>query len=116
MNQITPVIRLLTHQESLETGLQIKTLILEHNCNCYHLSGATGDTIYTFTQGVLCIYVLTINKPLGYIGLNVFMQPQPDPINSIFLQSERDIRETLGNKWEKLSPMAITRRLINYLI
>jgi hypothetical protein len=115
MNQITPVIRLLTHQESLETGLQIRTLVLEHNSNSYHLHGGTRDTIYTFTQSV-CIYVLTINKPLGYIGFNCFMTPEPDPINSIFLESERDIRETLGTKWEQLSPMTITRRLIDYLI
>lgn len=115
MNQITPVIRLLTYQESQESGLQIRTLILEYNSNNYHLSGGTGDTIYTFTQGV-CIFVLTINKVVGYVGLNAYMTPEPDPINSIFLQTQQDIRDTLGSKWEQLLPKAIVAKLIKYLI
>lgn len=115
MNQITPTIRLLTYQESQYSGLQIRTLVLEYNGNNYHLSGGTSDTIYTFTQGV-CIYVLTINKVIGYVGLAAFMVPEPDPINSIFLQTNRDIIDTLGNKWEQLSPKSIVAKLINYLI
>jgi len=115
MNQITPTIRLLTHQESQDSGLHLRTLVLEYNSNCYHLSGGTSDTIYTYTQGV-CIYVLTINKVIGYIGLAAFMVPEPDPINSIFLQSNRDISDTLGSKWEQLAPKSIIAKLINYLI
>lgn len=115
MNQISPVIRLLTYQESQESGLQIRTLILEYNSNNYHLSGGTNDTIFVFTQGV-CIFVLTINKTAGYVGLNAYMTPEPDPINSIFLQSITDIRDTLGSKWEQLSPKTIVTKLINYLI
>jgi len=115
MNQITPKIRLLTHQESQDAGLQIRTLILEHNSNCYHLSGETGDTIYTFTQGV-CIYALTINKRFGYMALNSFMAPEPDPINSMFMHNYEDITRTLGKKWEQLSPKTIVAKLINNLI
>ena len=55
MNQITPTIRLLTYQESLTAGIQIRTLVLEHNGNNYHLSGGTSDIIHVFTQSV-CIY------------------------------------------------------------
>jgi len=115
MNQITPVIRLLTYQDPLEKGLQIKTLILEHNGNNYQLHGGTRDTIHVFTQG-LGIYVLTINKRYGYMALNSFMVPEPDPINCIFLQTQRDITDALGKKWEHISPETITRRLINNLI
>ena len=115
MKQITPVIRLLTYQEAQESGAQIRALVLEHNSNCYHLSGGTGDTIHVFIQGV-CIYVLTINKVVGYVGLAAYMTPEPDPINAIFLQTQQDIRETLGNKWEQLSPQTIVAKLINHLI
>lgn len=114
MNQITPVIRLLTQQESQNSGLHISSLVLEHNGNCYHLHGGTRDTIHVFTQGV-CIFVLTINKTLGYIGFNAYMTPEPDPINSIFLQSTRDIKDTLGHKWETMTPKSIVSRLIDYL-
>jgi len=115
MNQITPVIRLLTYQEAAETGIQIRALVLEYNGNNYHLSGGTGDLIHVFSQSI-CLYVLTINKGLGYVGLNAYMTPEPDPINSIFLQTQRDITDALGKKWEPLSPETIIRRLINYLI
>ena len=115
MNQITPTIKLLTGKESQDSGLQIKTLILEHNGNNYQLHGGTRDTIYTFTQG-LGIYVLTINKRFGYMALNSFMAPEPDPINSIFMHNYEDISRTLGKKWEQLSPLTITSRLINQLI
>src|SRR6185369_2540682 len=114
MNQITPVIRLLTYQESPEAGIQIRTLILEHNSDCYHLQGGTRDIIHVFTQG-LGIYVLTINKRYGYMALNSFMVPEPDPINSLFMHNYDDITRTLGNKWEQLSPLTITNRLINQL-
>jgi hypothetical protein len=49
------------------------------------------------------------------MGLNAYMTPEPDPINSIFLQSTRDITDTLGNKWEQLSLKTIVAKLINYL-
>jgi hypothetical protein len=111
MSQITPGIRLLT-LESQESGLHIRTLILEYNGNIYHLSGGTGDLIHVFTQGV-CIYVLTINKALGYVGLNAYMTPEPDPINSLFLQSTRDISDSLGHKWQQLSPKTIVAKLIS---
>src|SRR6185369_16453763 len=103
------------YQESPEAGIQIRTLVLEHNGNNYHLQGGTRDTIYTFTQG-LGIYVLTINKRFGYMALNSFMVPEPDPINSLFMHNYEDITRTLGKKWEQLSPETIIRRLINNLI
>lgn len=115
MNQITPIIKVHTYQKSLETGLQIRSLVLQYQNNCYHLHGGTRDTIYVFTEGV-AIYVLTINTSIGYISLNTYMTPEADPINSVFLQNGREIKETLGHKWEALMPVTIVRRLIEYLI
>jgi len=43
------------------------------------------------------------------------MTPEPDPINNIFLQTQRDINDALGKNWETLSPETIIRRLINHL-
>jgi hypothetical protein len=115
MKRVIPKIRLLTYQEGADTGTQIRSLVLEHNGNNYHLEGGTKDIIHVFSQSI-CLYVLTINKGLGYVGLNAYMTPEPDPINSIFLQTQRDITDALGKKWETLSPETITSRLINYLI
>jgi hypothetical protein len=113
MNQITsPSIKLHTCYQY--QGTYVSALILDHNGNYYHLHGSTRDTIYIFTESI-GIYVLTINKALGYIGLNSYMSPEPDPINSLFLHNNREIREYLGSKWEQLKPETIIKRLMEYL-
>ena len=109
---ISPSIKLHTCYQY--QGTYINALILNYNSNNYHLHGGTSDTIYIFTEGA-GIYVLTINKGLGYIGFNSYMKPEPDPIDSIFLQNYREIKETLGNKWEQMKPVTIVQKLINYL-
>jgi len=97
------------------TGIHINSLILEHNGNNYQFPGGTNDTIHVFTESI-ALYVLTVNKSHGTMCLNAFMQPESDPINSVYLHTLKDIKETLGDKWEQLSPKAITLKLINYLM
>lgn len=115
MTSITPTIRLLTSALTQGAGIQIEALILEHNGNNYHLHGSTRDKIHVFAQRV-CLYVLTVNTAVGYVGLSTYMSPEPDAINTIFLYSPEEIKETLGAKWERLPPESIVRRLIRYLI
>jgi hypothetical protein len=114
MTPITPVVRLFTSQDEQDLGIHINSLILEYKGNNYHLHGGTRDTIHVFAQGV-AIYVLSINKALGYIGFNSYMAPEPDPINCVFLHNIGEIKETLGHKWESLSANTIATRLIDYL-
>lgn len=113
MNQITsPSIKLHTCYQL--QGTYINALILNHNSNNYHLHGGTRDTIYVFTESI-GIYVLTINKGLGYMGLNSYMSPEPDPINSLFLHNYLEISEYLGSKWEHMKAETIVKKLIQYL-
>ena len=114
MTAIKPTIKLFT-SDTDDAGIQIHNLILEHNGNNYQLHGSTNDIIHVFTQSI-ALYVLSINKNNGTIGLNAFMTPEPDPINSIYMHTPLDIKEVLGTKWEQLSPMAITMKLINCLM
>ncbi|MDD2229648.1 MAG: hypothetical protein PHY48_09570 [Candidatus Cloacimonetes bacterium] len=114
MTQISPTIKLFTYRESYESGLQIMSFMFSHNCNNYHLQGRTTDTIYIFTESI-GIYVLTVNKGLGYMGLNSYMAPEPDPINSIILHNCQEIKETLGAKWKGMKPIAIVQKLISCL-
>jgi hypothetical protein len=113
MTAIKPTIKLFTSDKD-NAGIQINSLILEHNGNNYHLQGGTKDTIHVFLQG-LGIYVLTINKRLGYMALNSFMVPEPDPINSMFMHNYEDITRTLGKKWVQMKPDTIVQKLIDYL-
>lgn len=111
MIQITPAIRL--HTITTDQGTYLNTLLLEHNGNYYHLQGCTKDTIHVFSAGV-ALYVLTINKDRDYLSLHSYMQPEPDPLNSIYLQN-KEIRESLGNKWETMKPLAIVHKLLRQL-
>ena len=112
MTAIKPTIKLFTSKD--DNGIHINSLILEHNGNNYHLQGGTGDTIYVFTESI-GIYVLTINKGLGSIGLNAYMSSELDPINSMYLHTPQEIIDILGAKWELLSAKTISMKLINYL-
>jgi len=112
---MTPIIpRIKLHTSYRYQGTYINALILEHNHNNYHLQGGTKDTIHVFAESI-GIYVLTINKGIGYIGLHSYMTPEPDPINSIILHNCQEIKETLGAKWESLQPISIVQRLISCL-
>lgn len=115
MTSIPPTIRLLTSPLAQGAGIQIEALTLEYNGNNFHVHSGTRDKIHVFVQGV-CLYVLIVNTAVGYVGLNTYMAPEPDAINTFFLHSPGEIRETLGAKWERLPPESIVRRLIHYLI
>lgn len=111
MTAITPTIKLFTSKG--KGGIHINSLILEHQDNNYHLQGGTNDTIHVFAQSI-ALYVLSINST-GTIGLNAYMTPEPDPINSVYLHNNKEIKEYLGNKWEDMKPASIVQKLINYL-
>lgn len=112
MNQITPAIKLhTTHQNN---GTYLNSIVIEHQNNNYHLHGCTGTTIYIFQQSI-CLYVLSINETIGTIGLHAFMVPESDPINSLYFHNNKEIRETLGEKWESMKPLTIVTKLIDYL-
>ena len=114
MTAITPTIKLFTSHKD-NAGIHINSLILEHNGNNYHLPGGTSDTIHVFTQSI-ALYVLSINKGKGTMALNAFMVPESDPLNGAYLNTPKDIKETLGANWERLSPKVIATKLINYLM
>ena len=114
MIQISPAVKLFTYRGSDDSGLQIMSFMFSHNCNNYHLQGGTRDTIYIFTESI-GIYVLTVNKALGYMGLNSYMAPESDPINSMFLHNHLEISEHLDSKWETMKPETIVKKLIQYL-
>ena len=113
MNQLlTPSIKLHTCYQ--HQGTYLNALILNHNGNNYHLQGCIRDTIYIFTESI-GIYVLTINKSFGHIGLYSYMSPEPDPINSLFLHNHQELTEYLGSKWMSMKAETIVKRLMEYL-
>lgn len=113
MTAITPTIKLFTSQD--QDSFTIKNLILEHRGNHYDFHGGTNDTIHVFSESI-ALYVLTMNRSNGTMGLSSFMSPQSDPINGIYLHTPGQIKERLGDNWERMSAKDIVERLINYLM
>lgn len=113
MTAITPELKLHTHQDN--DGIHINSLIMKFRGNNYHLYAGTKDTIYIFSQPI-ALYVLTVNREHGKIGLNAYMSPEPFPLNSFYLQTVKHVISILGPKWEQLPALDITMKLIDYLI
>ncbi|WP_224984489.1 hypothetical protein [Geomonas agri] len=110
---ITPTLRLHTHQD--KEGIHINSLIMRHRGNNYHLYAGIKDAIYIYSQPI-ALYVLTVNREHGMIGLNAYMLPEPFPISSFYLHSTKEIQDLFGSKWEQLSAIDITMKLIDYLM
>jgi len=113
MTAITPELKLHMHQE--QDGTHINSLIMKHRGNNYHLYAGTKDTVYIFSQPI-ALYVLTVNREHGKIGLAAYMSPEPFPLNTFYLHTTKHIISILGPKWEQLPAIDITMKLIDYLI
>ncbi len=113
MTPIIPTLKLHTHQD--KDGIHINRLIMKHKGNNYHLYAGTKDTIYIFSESI-ALYVLTINREHGAIGLNAYMSPEPFPINSFYLHSPKQTKDIFGSQWEQLPALDITLKLIDYLM
>jgi short-subunit dehydrogenase len=67
MTPISPTFKLHIHQD--KDGIHISSLITKHKGNNYQLYAGTKDTIYIFSESI-ALYVRTINREHGTIGLN----------------------------------------------
>jgi len=114
MQAITPTLQLHTREEN-DNGTYISSLIMKYNGNNYHLHAGTKDTVYVFSESI-ALYVLTINRESGTMGLSAFMSPEPFSINSFYMHTIKEIIDVLGPKWEQLPALDITLKLINYLM
>jgi hypothetical protein len=72
MTPVQAAIKPMPYEVAINRNLQSRGLILEHNNRNYYLNAGTRDTIHIFTKSI-CIYVLTINRPLGYIGFGLLL-------------------------------------------
>lgn len=112
MTQIIPVIRTMSPSEAKHYQLQNLGLILHHNTISYRLLSGTKDNITVFKSGPV-IYVLTLNLQLEYIGFDVYLGSEEEPIDSLFLQGAYALKEMLGDDWRVQPLSALATRLQN---
>ena len=94
MTPIKPTLQLHAREEN-DNGIYISSLIMKHKGNNYHLHAGTKDTIYIYQESI-ALYVLTVNREHGKIGLNAYMSPEPFPINSFYMHSTKEIVDVFG--------------------
>lgn len=113
MTAIIPTIKLFTSQN--HDSITINNFILEHKGNNYQFYGGTNDTIHVFAESI-ALYVLTVNRSNGTMGLSSFMSPQSDPVNGIYLHTPGQVTERLGDNWDHMPAKDIVKALIDYLM
>ncbi|QXE92416.1 hypothetical protein KP001_07800 [Geomonas subterranea] len=113
MTPITPELKLHTNQDN--ESIHINSLIMKHKGNNYHLYAGTKDTLYIYSESV-ALYVLTISREQGRIGLNAYMSPEPFPINSFYMHSSKEIKDLFGPNWEHEPSIDIMMKLMDYLM
>ena len=78
MEAITPEVRLMSFDEAQKAGLHSRGLTLDYEGRTYRLNAGARDNIYVFTRSVY----LTLNRPLGYMGLDAYAPLEEEPIDS----------------------------------
>ena len=75
----------------------------------HKLGAGTSDVIHVYREGGETL-VLSVNDPLGYVGLEVFRGR--DRVGEIFFQGDQ-LTEVLGRN--DLAPFTMIRRLLEYI-
>lgn len=115
MQPIIASVRLMTCEEQQEYRLYSKGLMLEYHRNDYRLNAGVRDHVNVFIESP-CLFILTINPSLDYLGLDAYMLEEADPVNTVFLHSVSEIEEALGKRWRQMKPETIVSRLKGYLM
>jgi hypothetical protein len=113
MQQIYPVIRSMTWEETRKYGYFSQGKMMDYQGGSYRLSAGARDSIYMFKSGVT-LYVLVVNSSLDYLGLDAYMPNEEDSIDNLFLQGEWVIQKCLGCRWRELSLATIADRLMRH--
>lgn len=111
MTQIISTIRTMSPAEAKRYQLQNLGLILHHNTISYRLLAMRKEDITVFKSGPV-LYVLTINHQLDYIGFDVYLGSEEEPIDSLFLQGDYAIKEMVGDDWNTLPLSTLATKLI----
>jgi hypothetical protein len=74
------------------------------------LGAGRSDRIHVFKESIV-LYVLSTNSKLKYPGLEI----SGEEYEQILLKYEWELEEYLWDDWEQMEPVAIVKRLIDYL-
>jgi len=114
MQPITPTIRFITPEETRDRKLINAGSVLMYGTTAIPLGAGRSDRIYVFKESTV-LYILSTNSKFGYPGLEIFYASSGEEYEQILLQYELELEEYLWDDWEQMGPVAIVKRLIDYL-
>jgi hypothetical protein len=101
-----------TPEEQRASGRYNPGLVLVLDGVRYHLQSGYDDSITVFSDSTY-FFVLSENRRLPYVGLDVFEMGDPVSTESCFLQ-EHQCEQALGPGWEDLGPAEMVEKLLPY--
>lgn len=114
MQEITTAVRPIPQGGGM-IDVQYRAYEFGHHGHNYHLETQTGDVFHLFGESV-CLYLLAINRRKRFVGFYAYMTPESDPIESIILNNDKEIRDVMGKDWNKLDAGLIARQLQRRLV
>jgi hypothetical protein len=89
-------------------------LVLVYKGHRYPIDSGQRDRIDVFEEEGL-LYILSSNRRVGYVGLQVLDPKDGKEVAQIFLQNSQDLEEILGEDWNDLGPEEILKLLLPYI-
>ena len=115
MKQIRPPIRLMTPEEMRPTQLINAGSVIDMLGVIIPIAAGRTDQVHVFKENAL-LFVMSINYRFEYAGLEVFDATTGEEHESIFVDSECNIRGYFGSRWRDAAPMTIAKKFRELLI
>ncbi len=114
MTTIKPRIRLITPEEVRTTRLINAGSVIELQGVVIPIAAGRSDQIHVFKEEAQ-LFVLSINYRFEYAGLEVFDATTGEEQESIFVDSEWNLKSYFGNNWRDAAPMNIVKKFREYM-
>jgi len=113
MKQIFPEIIFENFAEQHKAGRYNPGLVIKLDNKVYPISAGYSDSLY-FWKTKNHLYVLSVNIPLNYVGLEILDRKQKVKLVNIFIQREEDIENIFPKGLNDYEPDTIKSILLTW--
>jgi hypothetical protein len=114
MTKISPPIKLMTPEEMRPTQLINAGAVIDFQGVIIPIAAGRSDQVHVFKEDAL-LFVLSVNYRFEYAGLEVFDAATGEEHESIFVDSEWNLREYFGANWRDAAPMNIVKKFMEHM-
>ena len=114
MTEVKPRIRLMTPEEVRTTRLINAGSMIDLLGVVIPIAAGRTDQVHVFKEDSL-LFVLSVNYRFEYAGLEVFDATTGEEHESIFVDSEWNLREYFGANWRDAAPINIVKKFMEHM-